>query len=84
MMNLEYSSHACDAVIEREIDPDWIVRTIENAVRTEPDRDNTELTHFLARIPENGNRVLRVVLNDTVIPPLVVSTFFDRRLKNKL
>ena len=84
MMNLEYTSHARDAIIEREIDPDWVVRTIENPVRTEPDRDDPELTHFLARIPENGNRVLRVVVNDTVNPPLVVSTFFDRRLRNKL
>ena len=84
MMNLEYSSHARDAVIEREIDPDWVVRTIENPVRTEPDIEDPELTHYLARIPENGNRVLRVVLNGTVFPPRVVSTFFDRRLKNKL
>jgi hypothetical protein len=83
-MELEYSSHARDAVIEQEIDPDWVERTIEHPVRTEPDREDPELTHYLARIPENGNRVLRVVLNGTVVPPIVVSTFFDRRLKNKL
>ena len=80
MIQLEYSSHARDAIIEREIDPDWVVRTIENPIRTEPDREDSELTHFLARIPENGNRVLRVVVNDTVVPPRVVSAFFDRRL----
>ena len=45
---------------------------------------NSEVSHFLARILENGNRVLRIVVNDTVIPPIVVSTFFDRGLKNKL
>ena len=83
-MELEYSIHARDVVIERMIDPDWIVRTIENPVRTEPDREDPDATHYLARVPENGNRVLRVVLNNTVAPPRVVSVFFDRRLKNKL
>jgi len=83
-MSIEYSSHARDAIIEREIDPDWVLRTVENPVRTESDRDDPELTHFLARIPENGNRVLRVIVNDTVTPAIVVSLFFDRRLKKKL
>jgi hypothetical protein len=67
-MELAYSSHARDAVIEREIDPEWVVRTIQNPSRTEPDQEDRELTHYLARIPENGNRVLRVVLNDTTTP----------------
>ncbi len=83
-MNLEYSSHARDALIEREIDPDWVARTIENPVRTEADKEDPELRHFLARIHENGNRVLRVIVNDTVTPPRVVSMFFDRRLTTKL
>ena len=83
-MQIEYSSHARDPIIEREIDPDWIIRTIENPERTEPDREDPELTHFLARILENANRVLRVVVNATSTLPVVVSTFFDRRLKKKL
>ncbi len=83
-MQIEYSKHARDAIIEREIDPEWIMHTLDNPVRTEPDAEDPGLTHFLARIPENGNRVLRVILNDTVTPPLVVSAFFDRRLKKKL
>ncbi len=83
-MNLQYSAHARDAIIEREIDPDWVMRTVEKPARTEPDREDPELTHFLARIPENGNRVLRVVVNEKVTPPIIVSAFFDRRLKNKL
>jgi hypothetical protein len=83
-MQIEYSKHARDAIIEREIDPDWVIRTITNPIRTEPDTEDPELTHYLGRIAENGNRVLRVVANSTVNPPRVVSTFFDRRLRKKL
>jgi len=74
-MNLEYSSHARDANIERAIDPDWVVRTINSPMRTETDKEDTKLPHFLARIPENGNRVLRVVLNDTMTPPALFPCF---------
>jgi hypothetical protein len=84
MKLLDYSSHARDSIVEREIDPEWVQRAVENPMKTEADREDPELTHYLARIPENGNRVLRVVLNDTRIPALVVSTFFDRRMKKKL
>jgi len=36
------------------------------------------------RIPEFGDRVLRVAVNTTVDPLRVVSVFFDRRMKGKL
>jgi hypothetical protein len=42
------------------------------------------LTHVLRRIPERGNRALRVVSNHTVDPPRMVTAFFDRRLEEKL
>jgi len=34
---------------------------------------------LLARIPEFGNRVLRVIVNGKKTPPHVVTVFFDRR-----
>jgi len=37
-----------------------------------------------AKIPEHGDRVLRVVLNNTVVPARVVSVYFDRTMKGKL
>ena len=83
-MELRFSKHAVDAIIERMIDRDWIERTIERPMRTHSDDDDPELSHYLLKIPENGNRVLRVVVNTTKTPYEVVTTFFDRRMKNKL
>jgi len=40
---------------------------------------NTELEHRLAAIPEFGNRVLRVIVNTSAIPPRVITAYFDRR-----
>jgi hypothetical protein len=38
----------------------------------------------LAKIPERGHRVLRVVINKTVVPARVVRLYFDRTMKGKL
>jgi hypothetical protein len=38
----------------------------------------------LRRIPEHLNRVLRVVVNTTVVEERVVSAYFDRTMKGKL
>jgi hypothetical protein len=37
----------------------------------------------LAKIPEHGNRVLRVVINKAAVPERVVSVYFDRTMKGK-
>lgn len=43
-----------------------------------------ELESRLAKIPEYGDRVLRVVVNTQVVPERVVSVYFDRKMKGKL
>jgi hypothetical protein len=45
----------------------------------EADPVDPDLEHRLARIPEFGNRVLRVIVNGKKTPPHVVTVFFDRR-----
>jgi hypothetical protein len=35
-------------------------------------------------LPEFGGRVLRVVVNKTVVPERVVTVYFDRTMKGKL
>ena len=72
------SAHAAKVVSEREIVAEWIVRTVVEPAMLEPDRRDRELKHALARIPEFGNRVLRVVYNETVAPWRIVTAFFDR------
>jgi uncharacterized protein YuzE len=40
---------------------------------------DADLEHRLARIPEFGHRVLRVIVNTRRTSPHVVTVFFDRR-----
>ena len=83
-MRYEFSQHARDAIAERSIPAEWVERALDQAERTEPDTDDPALTHRLIRIPEHGNRVLRVIINEQVKPLRVVTAYFDRKMKGKL
>jgi hypothetical protein len=78
------SHHARGQIEDREIEFAWIARAMFQSERTEPDRDDPELGHALARIPEVENRVLRVVYNQTVMLPRNVTVSFDRGQRNRL
>ena len=75
---MEFSRHFEDMVIERGILLEWVTITISSPERTEQRDDGTR--HYLRRIPENGNRWLRVVVNVERDPSRGVTAFFDRRL----
>ena len=47
--------------------------------RTEPDSIDGDLEHRLGRIADFQDRVLRVIVNLTVAPPLIVTLYFGRR-----
>jgi hypothetical protein len=61
---------------------DWVDRTVDSPERVEDHDDGTR--HYLARVPERGGRVLRVVLKPDADPPSVVTVFLDRRMKDKM
>jgi hypothetical protein len=64
----------------QQIQQEWIDRAL-----TDPDHSDKDLrTNTLRvwkRIPEYGNRALRVVYNPDKQPPMVVTVFFDRSFK---
>ena len=64
---------------ERGIAREWIERTINEPEQMETHIDGTH--HYLRKIPEHGNRWLRVVVNTSVEPNRKVTAFFDRRLR---
>ncbi len=83
-MRFALTTHARDALQEREIPTLWVQRVLDNPELVEADDDDPDLEHRLARVPEHGNRVLRVVVDPHVRPERVVTAYFDRRMRNKL
>ena len=78
-MAYELTEHARDALEKRKIEPAWVERVIDTPEVTDADPIDPDLEHRLARIPEWGNRVLRVIVNRTTTPLRIVTAFFDRR-----
>lgn len=75
------TAHAAVVIVARTIDPDWIARTLAEPELAEADPTDRQLRHALRRIPERGNRMLRVVYNEASAPPRIVTAYFDRRLR---
>ena len=83
-MPLEYTKHAAHAMAERAIPNDWVETAVaEPSLRT-TDPNDPEVERFFRRIPEHGDRVLRVAVNTRVTPWRVVSVFFDRSMRGVL
>lgn len=78
------STHAERVLIERGIKRDWVERTLAEPDETRPDARDKSLVHHLRVIPEHGNRVLRIVVNETVDPRRIVTIFFDRRERRSI
>ena len=83
-MNYELTKHARKALEEREIQIQWLERTLAAPECVLPDPADATVERRFRRIPEFGGRVLRVAVNTTVDPNRVVSVFFDRTMKGKL
>ena len=83
-MELEYTRHAASAMAERAISAAWVERVMDRPALRHPDPNDPEVERFFGRIPERGDRALRVVVNTHVAPWRVVSVFFDRTVKGEL
>jgi hypothetical protein len=78
-MDYVLTRHAEDALEKRRIARAWVEKAMNAPDATEPDAVDPDLEHRLARIPEWGNRVLRMIVNAKRTPPRIVTAFFDRR-----
>ena len=78
-MGYELTANARDSLEKRHIALTWVERAFDAPEATEADPVDPDLEHRLARIPEWGNRVLRVIINGRAVPPRIVTAFFDRR-----
>jgi hypothetical protein len=83
-VNYELTQHARTVLEARGIPTEWLKRALREPALTAPDPTDATLERRYRKIPEHGDRVLRVVVNVTVVPVRVVSVYFDRTMKGKL
>jgi hypothetical protein len=83
-MSYELTQHARDVLDERQIPAAWMERALNSPVLVEASATDGTLESRFVRIAEHGGRVLRVVVNKSVVPPRVVSVYFDRTMKDRL
>jgi len=76
---MKQSKHFVDMLTERGIKQDWINRAIEAPDSKKEYDDGT--CHYIKRIPEFADRWLRVIVNISTSPAILVTAFFDRRLR---
>ncbi len=84
MTDYALSIHAQTAIAERSIPIEWLERVLSKPEKTDADKFDTTLGHALGRIPEHGNRVLRVIYNHSTQPITIVTAYFDRTMRNTL
>ena len=72
------SRHAEDMLVERRLEREWIEKTIAEPEELEHDPRRPGVLRAFRRIPERGNRVLRVVYVSAQQHVRVVTAFFDR------
>jgi hypothetical protein len=61
-----------------------LAEVLERPDRVESDKADPTPKHAIGRVSVHGERVLRVVYNDTVDPRRIVTVYFDRTLRGKL
>lgn len=66
---------------ERCISSQWVQNTLSLPDYVENNPDGT--THYIKKIEEYERRWLRVIVNEKKVPPVIVTVFFDRRLRRK-
>lgn len=69
---------------KRCIEIEWVERAVESPSLVMPDPLDATLEQRFVKIPEYGDRVLKVVVNKMASPKRVVSAYFDRRMKGVL
>jgi hypothetical protein len=77
MPEYSFTAHARDMLKERNIPEQWVLQTLNDPNKKETGKDGNR--HYFRLLPERENRVLHVVVNETVEPHRIVTLFLDRR-----
>ena len=81
-MTIKLTKHAKTKISQRNIALDDIRKVALNPDLIEPDKYDKSLTHFIGKI---DSRFLRIIgRRESKEELLIISAFFDRRLKRKI
>jgi hypothetical protein len=75
---LSLTAHAEDAILERNLDRNWVERTVWEPEWHHPDPYRPGVERRFRAIPEFGGRVLRVACLETADEIRILTVFFDR------
>ena len=79
------TDHVKQRIAERDIKIEWVEKAVFNPDRLEISKKAPDSQlEALAIIPEFGNRVLRVIYDHTGAIPVIITVYFDRKMKGKL
>ncbi|HUG62475.1 MAG TPA: DUF4258 domain-containing protein [Methylomirabilota bacterium] len=76
---IRFTTHALAMLVERNLDVNWILRTLERPQADEADPLRPERRRAFAPVPERDGRVLRVVYEPDGDDSVVITAFLDRR-----
>ena len=79
MIEYNFSNHARDMMIERNISEVWVRKTLSDPDYSEEKEDGT--IHYVKAIAEYDGRFLRVIVNPQNM--IVITFFFDRKFKRR-
>ena len=77
-MIIRLTNHAKGKIKHRGISIQDVEETVRNPDKSERDKVDEELTHFVKRFHD---RYLRVIVKNVKDDIIIISAFFDRRLK---
>lgn len=83
MKKVVFTRHTEDAIRERGIDAEWVVRAAVDPEWTKPDPDRPGIEKRFRSMPERGDRVLRVACFETDDEIRIVTAFFDRHTRRQ-
>ncbi|MEA1999796.1 MAG: DUF4258 domain-containing protein [Euryarchaeota archaeon] len=75
-MDVEFTKHAEDMLKERKFDRAFIVGVVDNPERKE--RGVDDVWYAYQRV---GNKVVRVVVKGKQKPYIIITMYYDRRLR---
>lgn len=75
---LRFTAHARQVMAERELEPEWVERTVHRPEWREADPRDPGVERRFRTVPERENRVLRVACVESHAEVRILSAFLDR------